>query len=48
MLKIEIIGCFKPGAMRPVSTATIKAQMCFCLSPARGGKIHGTRSSGGR
>ena len=28
-----LIGCFKPGAIRPVSTATIKAQMCFCLYP---------------
>ena len=34
----DFIGCFKPGAPRPVSTATIKALMCFCLSPPLAGK----------
>ncbi len=29
----NLIGCFKPGASRPVSTATIKELTCFCLFP---------------
>jgi len=29
---LGLIGCFKPGAMHPVTTATIEALSRFCLS----------------
>ncbi len=28
---VELIVCRKPGALRPVTNATIKSLTCFCL-----------------
>jgi hypothetical protein len=42
-----VIGCFQPGALHPVTTATIKAQTCFCLF-GLWPKIQATRFAGGR
>jgi hypothetical protein len=46
-LGLLLISCFKPGAMHPVTTATIKALRAFGLS-GRWPQIQATRFAGGR
>jgi hypothetical protein len=33
ILPLELIGCFKPGALHPVPPAPIKALPCLCIFP---------------
>ena len=44
---IQLIGCFKPGALHSVTTAMIDTLTCICFSGLRP-EIQATRYAGSR